>query len=316
MNRSNIENNSIEIQLQDYELWQKFFYEKNEMVVTKAGRRMFPVVRLKMKGLDPNSMYNVALVFVPIDEYKWRFMNGFWFISGSAESQPSQDDQRTYIHSESPNFGSHWMSKDISFAKVKLTNKCNKTNGVVLNSLHRYQTRIVVDEIRPGCANRTVATIDFPVTAFYAVTAYQSDEVKNLKIKHNPHAKSFNDPRRRAWDAYTHENDTDMPCFFDRSDRSGVCNQRSPSNLTNEEPEVRPSYIFGQTPCLNNYECSNDTFNSDESYCYGTQSSYMTSHETPHQWSNETYQMTHQTPYQLEMWRYENSCSNSQEYWK
>ncbi|XP_067126132.1 T-box transcription factor T homolog [Centruroides vittatus] len=149
---------------------------------------MFPVVRLKIKGLHPNSMYNVALVFVPIDEWRfgiqWRFMNGFWFISGSAESQPSQNDPRTYIHSESPNFGSHWMSKEISFARVKLTNKCNKTNGVVLNSLHRYQTRIV-DEIRPECASRTVATIDFPITAFYAVTAYQSDEHKSsINIAH------------------------------------------------------------------------------------------------------------------------------------
>ncbi|XP_023228566.1 uncharacterized protein LOC111628940 [Centruroides sculpturatus] len=108
--------------------------------------------------------------------------------------------------------------------------------AVVLNSLHKYKTKIVIEEIRLGCANRTVATIDFPITTFYAVTAYQSDEVKKLKIKHNPHAKSFNDPRRRAWEAYTYQNDTGMPYIFDWNDRSGVCNpQHSPSNFTNEE---------------------------------------------------------------------------------
>ncbi|XP_023212579.1 brachyury protein-like [Centruroides sculpturatus] len=170
----NSENNSIENNLVDSELWKTFHFQNNKMILTKAGRRMFPVVRLRIKCLDPNSMYNVALVFVSIDKHKWRYMNGFWFTSGPAEPQPSQDDQMTYIHPESPNFGSHLMSKDISFSKVKLTDKCNKTNGIVLNSLHKYKTKIVIEEVRPGCANRAVATIDFSITTFYAVTAYQS----------------------------------------------------------------------------------------------------------------------------------------------
>ena len=44
-----------------------------------------------------------------------------------------------YKHPDSPNFASHWLKNDISFQRVKLTNKgsTDSTNEkIMLNSLH------------------------------------------------------------------------------------------------------------------------------------------------------------------------------------
>jgi hypothetical protein len=42
-------------------------------------------------------------------------------IGGKAEPPPMDP---VYRHPDSPNYGSHWSKEPISFAKVKLTNKC------------------------------------------------------------------------------------------------------------------------------------------------------------------------------------------------
>ena len=63
--------------------------------------------------------------------------------------------------------------------------------------MHKYFLRLVVEEERkssPGGENlfpKIVFQADFPETTFVAVTAYQNEEVTQLKITNNPFAKAF-----------------------------------------------------------------------------------------------------------------------------
>ena len=69
----------------------------------------------------------------------------------------------------------------------------------LLHSMHKYFLRLVIEEERktpPGedkLPAKTVLQMDFPETTFIAVTAYQNEEVTQLKITNNPFAKAFRD---------------------------------------------------------------------------------------------------------------------------
>lgn len=161
------------------------------------SRRMFPVVKVSVSGLDPAAMYTLLLEFVQIDPHRWKYVNGEWVPGGKAEAAPPNP---IYIHPESPNFGGHWMKEPVSFAKVKLTNKTNGTGQIMLNSLHKYEPRVHL--VRVGSEQRRVLTFPFPETQFIAVTAYQNEEVTSLKIKYNPFAKAFLDAKERPEGVY------------------------------------------------------------------------------------------------------------------
>ncbi|XP_020716685.1 T-related protein isoform X2 [Ceratitis capitata] len=187
------------VSLDDRELWLRFQNLTNEMIVTKNGRRMFPVVKISTSGLDPDAMYSVLLEFVQVDTHRWKYVNGEWVPGGKAEVPPANP---IYMHPESPNFGAHWMKEPISFAKVKLTNKTNGNGQIMLNSLHKYEPRVHLVSV--DREQRQVVTYTFPETQFIAVTAYQNEEVTSLKIKYNPFAKAFLDAKRPDT-LYSHE---------------------------------------------------------------------------------------------------------------
>ncbi|XP_043940075.1 T-box transcription factor T-A-like [Protopterus annectens] len=182
----------VKVSLDEDALWTKFRELTNEMIVTKTGRRMFPVLKVNITGLDPNSMYSVLLDFVAADENRWKYVNGEWIPGGKPEPQ---SPSCVYIHSESPNFGAHWMKAPVSFNKVKLSNKLNGGGQVMLNSLHKYEARVHI--VKVGGTRKMVASRSFPETQFIAVTAYQNEAITALKIKHNPFAKAFLDAKER-----------------------------------------------------------------------------------------------------------------------
>ena len=70
--------NNVTVALEDNELWDQFKKITNEMIVTKSGRRMFPVIKVNVKGLDPNAFYAVYLEFRQIDSNRWKYINGEW----------------------------------------------------------------------------------------------------------------------------------------------------------------------------------------------------------------------------------------------
>ncbi|XP_054978660.1 T-box transcription factor TBX19 isoform X2 [Sorex araneus] len=117
----------LRIVLEDAVLWKRFKDATNEMIVTKNGRRMFPVLKISVTGLDPNAMYSLLLDFVPTDGHRWKYVNGAWVPAGKPEAS---SHSCVYIHPDSPNFGAHWMKAPISFSKVKLTNKVNGSGQI------------------------------------------------------------------------------------------------------------------------------------------------------------------------------------------
>ncbi|XP_074521111.1 T-box transcription factor TBX19-like isoform X1 [Halichoeres trimaculatus] len=186
----------LRVTLEDAELWRKFEHITNEMIVTKNGRRMFPVLRVSVSGLNPASMYSFLLDFVPADGCRWKFVNGEWVAAGRAEGRgEGRGLGGVYIHPDSPNFGAHWMKAAVTFNKVKLTNKVNGGGQIMLNSLHKYEPQLHI--VCVGARHRLVSNVSFKETQFIAVTAYQNEEITALKIKYNPFAKAFLDAKER-----------------------------------------------------------------------------------------------------------------------
>lgn len=73
-----VENENIAVTLQEPELWDKFHLLINEMIVTKNGRRMFPVIKASVTGLDPATFYTILLEFKQIDNNRYKYINGEW----------------------------------------------------------------------------------------------------------------------------------------------------------------------------------------------------------------------------------------------
>ena len=57
--------------------------------------------------------------------------------------------------------------------------------------MHRYTPRVVVAKCTSKKNSTVVYTLDLHECSFIAVTAYQNDQVTQLKIDHNPFAKAF-----------------------------------------------------------------------------------------------------------------------------
>uniref|UniRef100_A0A803TTG2 T-box domain-containing protein n=1 Tax=Anolis carolinensis TaxID=28377 RepID=A0A803TTG2_ANOCA len=186
----------VTVQLEMRSLWEEFNSLGTEMIVTKAGRRMFPTFQVKISGMDPMADYVLLMDFVPLDDkrYRYAFHNSAWLVAGKAD--PATPG-RVHFHPDSPAKGGQWMRQIVSFDKLKLTNNLMDDNGhIILNSMHRYQPRfhVVVVDPRPDCeryAQENFKSFIFTETQFMAVTAYQNHRITQLKIASNPFAKGF-----------------------------------------------------------------------------------------------------------------------------
>ncbi|XP_068918644.1 T-box transcription factor TBX22 isoform X3 [Petaurus breviceps papuanus] len=195
----------VQAELQGSELWQRFHEIGTEMIITKAGRRMFPSVRVKVKGLDPVKQYYIAIDVVPVDSKRYRYVyhSSQWMVAGNTDHSCIMP--RLYIHPDSPCSGETWMRQIVSFDRVKLTNNEMDDKGhIILQSMHKYKPRIhvIVQDTRFDLAQiqslpaEGVQTFSFPETEFTTVTAYQNQQITKLKIDRNPFAKGFRDPGR------------------------------------------------------------------------------------------------------------------------
>ncbi|XP_029028332.1 T-box transcription factor TBX4 [Betta splendens] len=187
----NIEN--IKVVLHERELWKKFHEASTEMIITKAGRRMFPSYKVKVSKMNSKTKYILLIDIVPADDHRYKFCDNKWMVAGKAE--PAMPG-RLYVHPDSPATGAHWMRQLISFQKLKLTNNHLDTFGhIILNSMHKYQPRLHIlkaDENNAfGSQNTAYCTHVFHETAFISVTSYQNHKITQLKIENNPFAKGF-----------------------------------------------------------------------------------------------------------------------------
>ncbi|XP_048882880.1 T-box transcription factor TBX15-like [Brienomyrus brachyistius] len=195
----------VQVELQCADLWKRFHDIGTEMIITKAGRRMFPAMRVKISGLDPRQQYYVAMDIVPVDNKRYRYVyhSSKWMVAGNADSPVPP---RVYIHPDSLASGDTWMRQVVSFDKLKLTNNELDDQGhIILHSMHKYQPRVHVirkdfssnlSSTKPIPSGEGVKTFTFPETVFTTVTAYQNQQITRLKIDRNPFAKGFRDSGR------------------------------------------------------------------------------------------------------------------------
>ncbi|XP_051464398.1 T-box transcription factor TBX15 isoform X3 [Apus apus] len=195
----------IQVELQCADLWKRFHDIGTEMIITKAGRRMFPAMRVKITGLDPHQQYYIAMDIVPVDNKRYRYVyhSSKWMVAGNADSPVPP---RVYIHPDSLASGDTWMRQVVSFDKLKLTNNELDDQGhIILHSMHKYQPRVHVirkdfssdlSPTKPVPSGDGVKTFNFPETVFTTVTAYQNQQITRLKIDRNPFAKGFRDSGR------------------------------------------------------------------------------------------------------------------------
>lgn len=196
--------NKVECYLENKDLWDKFFEQRTEMIITKTGRRMFPTVRVSFTHLNPNKKYFVLLDIVPVDNkrYRYAYHRSSWLVAGKADP-PSP--ARIYLHPDSPFTEDQLKKQMVSFEKIKLTNNdMYKEGHIVLNSMHKYQPRIHLVQRKYLSVTTPINDLEteefrtfvFPETVFIAVTAYQNQLITKLKIDSNPFAKGFRDSSR------------------------------------------------------------------------------------------------------------------------
>ncbi|CAG8449199.1 17295_t:CDS:2 [Dentiscutata heterogama] len=214
------------------ELWSQFYRVENEMIITKSGRCMFPLLKYKPVNLDPSAKYSFIVDFIQVSPTRFRFKKGSWVSIGIDKRKFSLNNLgnrngriktgmvggRPFTHPDSPQSGAYWMDSGVNFPKIKLTNRpCHNNQSkskkrgrprnsgpnnssslpdghFCLTSFHKYQPRVKMIKHATDINDHDQEIITaFEETTFIAVTHYQNDAVNSLKKNYNPHAKGFKD---------------------------------------------------------------------------------------------------------------------------
>ncbi|NWZ24694.1 TBX5 factor, partial [Asarcornis scutulata] len=188
----------IKVFLHERELWLKFHEVGTEMIITKAGRRMFPSYKVKVTGLNPKTKYILLMDIVPADDHRYKFADNKWSVTGKAE--PAMPG-RLYVHPDSPATGAHWMRQLVSFQKLKLTNNHLDPFGhvspptVLWGREMRFPTgagRQATHACSRGCpqgASPRVAPLRYQEG--HSPNSLSWWGITQLKIENNPFAKGF-----------------------------------------------------------------------------------------------------------------------------
>lgn len=101
---------------------------------------MFPSLKFRVCDLDPAGRYCFLLDIVPVDGYRYKFHDSRWVASRASEegladsligADGSSRPTSYHVHPESPATGEAWMSKTLSFHRLKLTNNATGGHGHV-----------------------------------------------------------------------------------------------------------------------------------------------------------------------------------------
>ncbi|XP_056149738.1 T-box transcription factor TBX5b [Lampris incognitus] len=243
----------IKVFLHERELWTKFDEVGTEMIITKAGRRMFPSYKVKVTGLNAKTKYILLMDIVPGDDHRYKFADNKWSITGKAE--PAMPG-RLYVHPDSPATGAHWSRQLVSFQKLKLTNNHLDPFGhIILNSMHKYQPRLHIvkaDENNGfGSKNTAFCTHVFSETAFIAVTSYQNHKITQLKIENNPFAKGFRGSDDMELHRMAKLQGKEYPVVPRSTVRQRVCSSGSPFGGEVRVLRGSPEAVGSPYPCEN-----------------------------------------------------------------
>ncbi|XP_061185875.1 T-box transcription factor TBX20-like [Saccostrea echinata] len=188
-------NGLITMSMTDAKLWYKFLKVGTEMIINRNGRRMFPYVEFYLRGLDPFGLYDVIFDIIPASNKSFKFLNNKWIpIARKKEDYKNHP----FKHPDSPRIGSEWMTRKISFEKIKLSNKPSTKPGMF--TLHTFQKYLVRISLVKREKDDGLSVVEFPIqaTTFIAVTAYNNKDVTVMKINSNPHSKGFRFPVKRS----------------------------------------------------------------------------------------------------------------------
>ncbi|XP_024909260.1 T-box transcription factor TBX5-A isoform X2 [Cynoglossus semilaevis] len=248
----------INVFLHDRELWRKFDEVGTEMIITKAGRRMFPSYKVKVTGLNPKTKYILLMDIVPRDDNRYKFADNKWLVTGKAE--PAMPG-RLYVHPDSPATGAHWSRQLVSFQKLKLTNNHLDPFGhIILNSMHKYQPRLHIvkaDENNGfGSKNTAFCSHVFSETAFIAVTSYQNHKITQLKIENNPFAKGFRGSDDNELHRMAKLQGKDYPVVPRSTVRQRLCSSGSPFSGKGQGVMVSPEAVASPYSCENGLKSS------------------------------------------------------------
>ncbi|TKR67692.1 hypothetical protein L596_023803 [Steinernema carpocapsae] len=207
------DNSGVEVVLSNEKLWARFDAVGNEMVLTKKGRNPFPKFQLQISGLRPNEFYKVALSFDRTDDQRYKFNEGQMDSCGVGE--PMQATEKVY-HPDGIVDGMTWMQSAVKFDKLKLSNSESDPSRpcVKLLSMHKYHAVAHIyrvegyNPVNPGIyhPDTLIASIRIPHTTFVTVTAYQNQQLTNLKICNNNYARGF-----RADGKHTKRKNNELP---------------------------------------------------------------------------------------------------------
>ncbi len=103
---------------------------------------MFPAFKVRCSGLDRKARYILLMDIIAADDYRYKFHNSRWMVAGKADPEMPK---RMYIHPDSPATGEQWMSKAVTFHKLKLTNNISDKHGFVSISYRRCDSQFMDD---------------------------------------------------------------------------------------------------------------------------------------------------------------------------
>ncbi|CAL2051982.1 unnamed protein product [Caenorhabditis brenneri] len=209
MSTSVLSPSGIRVSLKNVDMWEKF-YPDNEMVVTRAGRKLFPDLRVKVEGLVPDVLYNVSFHLERVGNYKYTYRKDlesgiFSWEEVSPVNEPFPIQKRNHIYGAT--LGAHWANFSVSFTSIYITNNSNfdqnsKMNPIILESMHKYQPVVTVQRLDNGWEEEFRLTM----TEFMAVTAFQNLRISDLKKQNNPRARYQDSSSQNRKRAITSEN--------------------------------------------------------------------------------------------------------------
>ncbi|UYV63303.1 hypothetical protein LAZ67_2003694 [Cordylochernes scorpioides] len=166
---------------------------------------MFPALKVRISGLEPEAMYSVWVEISPVDSHRYRYVynrgwnsednhdiqypyklqwissndlcdSSQWMVAGSGDP-PSLNS--TFPHPDSPAPGHHWMSQVVSFDRLKLTNNKQalgqgqtlRPEKVLIFSTFRQKSFVLVRKNKNGNICQGLINVSEVARAFSEATS-------------------------------------------------------------------------------------------------------------------------------------------------
>ncbi|TGZ47607.1 T-box protein 2 [Temnothorax longispinosus] len=247
----------VNVELLNRNLWQQFYENNTEMIITKSGRRMFPSVQINVNDLEKRENYYVLMKIAPAS-YCCRKYCGYQNggensnipVAGVSWGRQSRSSPLAIGFISIPRVrqreAAGWT---ISFNKLKLTYNINDlNNNVVLTSMHKYVPRIWIVRCFDvknynELFTHSTALFAFKETEFIAVTAYQNENIAKLKINNNPFAKGFREMGQSRFKRKHHSIDHQAQSYSS-PDEGVSLTYDSESNLPNDPLPLKGSKLI------------------------------------------------------------------------